>query len=100
MRDTLPDDDVREGPVMEDSTHDPRLATPSGNPRARSLGIPFGGTPGPWNAITDVAGVEVGYATRIEGTNIRTGVTAVLPRGRDGIIDPCAAGFPLAERQR
>ena len=78
---------------MNDPAYDPRLATPSGKPRARSLGIPFGGTPGPRNAITDVAGVEVGYATRIEGTNIRTGVTAVLPRGRDGIIDPCAAGF-------
>jgi D-aminopeptidase len=38
----------------------PHAATPSGRPRARSLGIGFGGTPGPWNAITDVPGVEVG----------------------------------------
>lgn len=77
----------------EDAVSDPLLATPSGKPRARALGIPFSGAPGRWNAITDVPGVEVGYATRIEGTDIRTGVTAVLPRGSDGIIDPCAAGF-------
>lgn len=61
-------------------------------PRARDLGIPFFGTPGPLNAITDVAGVEVGYATLVAGEGklevgkgpIRTGVTAVLPRGRSG----------------
>ncbi len=59
-------------------------------PRARDLGIPFPGTPGPLNAITDVAGVEVGYTTLVEGEGplkvgkgpVRTGVTAVLPRGR------------------
>ena len=59
-------------------------------PRARDLGIPFEGTPGTNNAITDVAGVEVGYSTIIsgEGKNVRgkgpvrTGVTAILPRGR------------------
>lgn len=59
-------------------------------PRARDLGIPFEGTPGKNNAITDVAGVEVGYSTIIsgEGKNVRgkgpvrTGVTAILPRGR------------------
>jgi L-aminopeptidase/D-esterase-like protein len=58
--------------------------------RARDLGIPFPGTPGPLNAITDVAGVEVGYATLISGDGklevgkgpVRTGVTAILPRGR------------------
>ena len=72
---------------------DPILATPSGKPRARSLGIPFGGTPGAWNAITDVPGVEVGYATLIEGTDVRTGVTAVHPRGRGNPGDPCAAGY-------
>lgn len=72
---------------------DPRLATPSGKPRARSLGIPFGGAPGPYNAITDVPGVEVGYATLIEGADVRTGVTAILPRGPEGVVDPCAAGF-------
>ncbi len=59
-------------------------------PRARDLGIPFVGDPGPNNAITDVEGVTVGYATIIEGEGpievgqgpVRTGVTAILPRGR------------------
>lgn len=58
--------------------------------RARDLGIPFPGTPGPWNAITDVPGVEVGYTTLIEGDGplvpgkgpVRTGVTVILPRGK------------------
>ncbi len=72
---------------------DPLLATPSGKPRARALGIVFGGTPGAWNAISDVPGVEVGYTTLIEGTDVRTGVTAILPRGADDVADPCAAGF-------
>jgi D-aminopeptidase len=62
-------------------------------PRARDLGIPFGGTPGRWNAITDVPGVEVGYTTLIEGAAVRTGVTAIHPRGKDGAGDPVAAGF-------
>jgi D-aminopeptidase len=79
------------------STHDPyqdtHRTTPAGKPRARALGIPFGGHPGPLNAITDVAGVEIGYATLIEGAGVRTGVTAVHPRGRDGTGDPVAAGF-------
>ncbi len=59
-------------------------------PRARDLGVPFRGTPGPLNAITDVAGVEVGHTTVIEGEGalrvgsgpVRTGVTAILPRGK------------------
>jgi L-aminopeptidase/D-esterase-like protein len=63
----------------------------SQKPRARDIGIPFDGTPGKFNAITDVKGVEVGYSTLIsgEGKNIRgkgpvrTGVTAILPRGRN-----------------
>jgi D-aminopeptidase len=71
----------------------PHLATPGGKPRARSLGIPFGGTPGEWNAITDVPGVEVGYVTLIEGDAVRTGVTAIHPRGAAGSADPVAAGF-------
>jgi L-aminopeptidase/D-esterase-like protein len=70
-----------------------RLHTPSGRPRARSLGIPFGGEPGAWNAVTDVPGVEVGYATLIEGQDVRTGVTAIHPRGRGNPGDPCAAGY-------
>lgn len=51
-------------------------------PRARGLGVPFEGRPGPWNAITDVPGVEVGETTLISGDSVRTGVTAVLPRGK------------------
>ncbi|MEU6488316.1 P1 family peptidase [Streptomyces sp. NPDC046887] len=69
------------------------LRTPSGKPRARALGIPFDGTPGPANAITDVPGVRVGTVTLIEGEDVRTGVTAILPRGRDGVGVPVAAGL-------
>jgi L-aminopeptidase/D-esterase-like protein len=60
-------------------------------PRARDVGIPFEGLPGKFNAITDVKGVEVGYSTIISGSGknirgkgpVRTGVTAILPRGRN-----------------
>lgn len=55
-------------------------------PRARDLGVPFGGLTGEFNAITDVKGVEVGYATLISGegkTAVRTGVTAILPQGKN-----------------
>src|SRR6202790_4027182 len=55
------------------------------NVRARDLGVPFEGTPGPLNAITDVAGVEVGHATINSGAGehaVRTGVTVVLPKGK------------------
>ena len=70
-----------------------------GEPRARGLGIPFDGTPGKLNAITDVAGVEVGHETLISGKGklkvgsgpVRTGVTAILPRGK-GSTDPVFAG--------
>ena len=64
--------------------------------RARDLGIAFDGVPGTLNAITDVPGVEVGFTTLIDGEGpgaVRTGVTAVLPRGRDGVGDPCQAGM-------
>jgi D-aminopeptidase len=61
-------------------------------PRARDLGIPFDGSPGPLNAITDVPGVTVGHATLIEdlpdGRAVRTGVTAVLPRGKESLMRP------------
>ncbi|WP_103349537.1 P1 family peptidase [Amycolatopsis sp. CA-128772] len=60
--------------------------------RARDLGIAPPGRPGPLDAITDVPGVEVGYTTLVEGESVRTGVTAVLPRGRAGFATPCAAG--------
>lgn len=69
--------------------------------RARDLGIPFEGTPGKFNAITDVPGVEVGYTTLISGEGklevgkgpVRTGVTALLPRGHASLNDPVYAGF-------
>ena len=69
-------------------------------PRARDLGVPFEGTPGTNNAITDVAGVEVGFSTLIQGEGpliegtgpVRTGVTAILPRGRAS-NDPVMAGW-------
>jgi D-aminopeptidase len=72
------------------------LALPgsAAEPRGRDIGIPFDfGTPGPWNAITDVAGVEVGHVTLVEGDSVRTGVTAILPRGRgDSARQLCYAG--------
>ena len=72
-------------------------------PRARDLGVPFEGTPGPLNAITDVAGIEVGHHTIIRGEGelvvgdgpVRTGVTAVLPRGRASRGRVFAAWFTL-----
>ena len=70
------------------STH-----TETGRPRARGLGIDLPGTPGPLNAITDVPGVEVGVTTLIHGDSVRTGVTALLPRGKAGLGAPCAAGW-------
>jgi D-aminopeptidase len=70
-------------------------------PRARDLGVPFDGTPGKFNAITDVAGVQVGHTTLISGEGklvvgkgpVRTGVTAVLPRGKDSMNDAVFAGW-------
>jgi D-aminopeptidase len=67
--------------------------TPLGRPRARALGIPFDGLPGPLNAITDVPGVELGYCTIICGDRVRTGVTAIHPRGAGNPADPVVAGF-------
>jgi len=57
------------------------LVATQADARARELGIPFEGRPGPLNAITDVPGVEVGQVTMVEGQNVRTGVTVVFPRG-------------------
>jgi L-aminopeptidase/D-esterase-like protein len=76
-----------------EAPNDPRLRTPTRKPRARSLGIRFRGTPGAHNAITDVPGIEVGYRTLIQGDNVRTGVTAIHPRGKANPGDPVAAGF-------
>jgi D-aminopeptidase len=69
--------------------------------RARDLGVPFDGTPGKFNAITDVPGVLVGHTTLISGEGklqvgkgpVRTGVTAVLPRGKDSMNDAVFAGW-------
>src|SRR5580700_7755919 len=79
----------------------PTIARSNTEPRARDLGVPFDGTPGPLNAITDVAGVEVGYKTLISGEGrlvvgkgpVRTGVTAILPRGQKGTQSVFAAFF-------
>jgi len=76
------------------------LAGAQAKPRARDLGVPFDGTPGPLNAITDVKGVEVGHTTLISGDAaskagegpVRTGVTAVLPRGKNSNA-PVFAGW-------
>jgi L-aminopeptidase/D-esterase-like protein len=70
--------------------------------RARDLGVPFEGTPGKLNAITDVPGVEVGQTTLISGegaTAVRTGVTVVLPRGKkwDAVFAGCFAGNGFGE---
>src|ERR1700694_4937879 len=75
--------------------------TPLAKPRARALGVPFDGTPGPLNSITDVSGVTVGHTTLISGEGklqvgkgpVRTGVTAVLPRGIDSMMNPVFAGW-------
>lgn len=72
-------------------------------PRARDLGVPFDGAPGPYNAITDVKGVEVGHTTLISGEGklvvgkgpVRTGVTAILPRGKTSRDDVFAGWFTL-----
>ena len=72
-------------------------------PRARELGVPFDGTPGRWNAITDVPGVEVGHRTLISGRHddpdggpvLRTGVTAIHPAGRDAEAGVAAGRFVL-----
>jgi L-aminopeptidase/D-esterase-like protein len=80
---------------------DPHLATPSGLPRARSIPVPFQGTPGPVNAITDVPNLEVGYQTLTSGEGplkvgegpVRTGVTAILPRGRARALTPVFAAY-------
>ena len=79
----------------------PLLLCAQAKPRARDVGVPFDGAPGPLNAITDVAGVEVGHRTLISGEGklvvgqgpVRTGVTAVLPRGRSSQDPVFAAWF-------
>ncbi|MEO6971369.1 MAG: P1 family peptidase [Chthoniobacterales bacterium] len=83
------------------SAREPQTAPPKTPAiRARALGVPFDGTPGKLNAITDVAGVEVGFTTLISGEGklevgkgpVRTGVTAIIPRGHNSLNDPVYAG--------
>ncbi len=70
-------------------------------PRAREIGIPFDGVPGKYNSITDVQGVEVGYSTIISGSGtkelgagpVRTGVTAIFPRGKAQKFSPVYANW-------
>ncbi len=86
-------------PVTSAQT-DSATSAAAASPRARDLGVPFEGTPGPLNAITDVEGVEVGYRTLISGSGkmapgagpVRTGVTAIFPRGKKA-VDPVFAGW-------
>ena len=92
---------------FDSHAREPQKSSPAGSTtknatvRARDIGIPFEGTPGKFNAITDVAGVEVGYTTLISGEGalkvgegpVRTGVTAILPRGHGSLNDPVYAGF-------
>ncbi|HXN50962.1 MAG TPA: P1 family peptidase [Candidatus Acidoferrum sp.] len=74
---------------------------PVAKPRARDLGVPFDGAPGSLNAITDVPGIAVGHTTLIAGEGklqigkgpVRTGVTAILPRGKDSMSNPVFAGW-------
>jgi L-aminopeptidase/D-esterase-like protein len=74
---------------------------PTAKPRARDLGVPFDGTPGPLNSITDISGITVGHTTLISGEGklqigkgpVRTGVTAILPRGKDSMSNPVFAGW-------
>src|SRR5436853_6999534 len=93
--------------VIDSSAREPQKSPPPRSTsenkivRARELGIPFEGTPGKFNAITDVPGVEVGYTTLISGEGklevgkgpVRTGVTAIIPRGHDSLNDPVYAGY-------
>lgn len=75
--------------------------TPGGRTRARGLGLTFDGHPGPHNGITDVPGLAVGYCTLISGSGplkvghgpVRTGVTAILPRGQGDVATPVFAGL-------
>ena len=77
------------------------LSHAQSKPRARDLGVPFDGNPGPLNAITDVSGVLVGHTTLVSGDGklqvgkgpVRTGVTAVLPRGKNSMNDAVMAGW-------
>ena len=80
--------------MPNDTVSDPVMIGPNGGRRGR-FGLPLSGTPGPLNAIADVPGVTVGFTTRIEdgAATIRTGVTAILPRAPDHLLNPLWAGY-------
>src|ERR1043166_7689645 len=90
--------------VLDVSAREPQKSPPKSLEtkvvRARDLGVSFDGMPGKLNAITDVPGVEVGYTTLISGNGklevgkgpVRTGVTAIIPRGHASVNDPVYAG--------
>ena len=75
----------------------------TGAERARDLGIPFEGVPGPLNGITDVTGVEVGHTTVVSGAGqlvrgqgpVRTGITVIHPRGKDSTEGVYGGWFTL-----
>src|ERR1700693_6235632 len=91
--------------AQDKADDNPQTKNPA-KPRARDLGVPFDGTPGPFNTITDVAGVTVGHTTLISGEGklqigkgpVRTGVTAVLPRGQESMSNPVFAGWVTEKR--
>ncbi len=86
--------------LLDAVAREPIPPPPQQQVRARDLGVPFDGTPGQRNAITDVGGIEVGTTTLISGEGkldpgkspVRTGVTAIIPRGHDSLNDPVYAG--------
>jgi len=88
-------------PVLLLASFFPAFLAAAERPRARELGVPFDGAPGPNDAITDVPGVEVGHATLVSGDGklvvgsgpVRTGVTAILPRGKSSSDDAVFAGW-------
>ena len=81
----------------DETPGDPEAMKSDPHARARDFGIPLDGTPGRWNAITDVPGLEVGFTTLLVDTPVvgRTGVTTILPRGRAKAGLPCAAGIAV-----
>ena len=91
------------GAMLVSAVVSPSTGFTQAKPRARDLGVPFEGAPGPLNAITDVKGVEVGHTTLLSGSGklvvgqgpVRTGVTAILPRGKSPGSQVFAGWFSL-----
>ncbi len=95
------DSSLAREPITATPSPPAQIASMAKAVRARDLGIKFEGEPGPLNAITDIAGVQVGYTTIIRGEGklevgkgpVRTGVTAIIPRGAETMNAPVYAGF-------